>query len=66
VKHHRLHVPPSVMILHGAADSKEEAKAAFGKTLRNWLDHIGAAELTDEVLARHGVGSGRRAVSTKR
>ena len=54
-----LYVRPGVMTMNGTADSKDEAKATFGKTLRQWLEHVGADDLTDEVLARHGIGSGR-------
>jgi len=46
------------------AASKEAAKAAFGKTLRSWLDYIGAAELADDVLAAHGIGSIARRAKT--
>jgi hypothetical protein len=52
------YVAPGVMSLYGTSDSKEEAKAAFGKTLRQWLDHIGAKDLTDEVLAKYSIGRG--------
>jgi hypothetical protein len=55
-----LYVPPGVMTLHGRADSKEDAKAAFGKTLRQWLDHIGADDLTEEIVAKHRHGSGHQ------
>jgi hypothetical protein len=51
------YVPPGMMTMHGTAESKDEAKAAFAKTLRNWLTYIGA--LTDEVIARHRIGSRR-------
>jgi hypothetical protein len=54
-----LYVPPGVMMMHGTAETKEEAKAAFAKTLRKWLTHIGATELTDEVVAKHRIGSRR-------
>jgi hypothetical protein len=60
------YVPPGVMTLHGTADTKDEAKAAFGKTLRSWLDHIGADDLTGEVLAKYGIGSGHNPGSTER
>ena len=40
------YAPPGVMTLHGTADSKD----ACAKTLRKWLDYIGAAELTEEIL----------------
>ena len=39
-----------------AEDGKEAAKAAFGSTLLAWLVHVGADDLTDEVLAQHGFG----------
>jgi hypothetical protein len=55
-----LYVPPGIMTLHGTADTRDEARAAFGKTLRAWLDHVGADDLSDEVVARHGFGSGKR------
>jgi hypothetical protein len=58
------HVPPGVMTLHGTADSKEAAKTACAKTLRNCLDYIGAAELTDDVLAEHGIGGIARRAKT--
>jgi len=51
-----LYVPPGVMNMHGVEDGKEAAKAAFGSTLRTWLVHVGADDLTDEVLAQHGFG----------
>jgi hypothetical protein len=50
-----LYVPPGVMTMHGREDTKEEAKAAFGKTLRAWLSYIGADELTEELLASMGL-----------
>jgi hypothetical protein len=28
-----LYIPPGIMTRHGTADSKDDAKAAFGKTL---------------------------------
>ena len=49
-----------MMTLHGTADSKDAARAAFGKRLRAWLDYVEAEDLTAEVLAEHGVGRGRR------
>jgi hypothetical protein len=48
-----LYVKPGVMTMHGTAESKEDAKAAFAKTLRDWLNHVGAEDLTKEVLATH-------------
>jgi hypothetical protein len=38
------YVPPGVMTLHGVADSKEEAKAAFGRRFRAWLEWAGEKE----------------------
>ena len=58
------YVPPGVMTLHGTADSKDAAKAAFGKTLGSWLDYIGAAELTDDVLAEREIGGFTRRAKT--
>lgn len=55
-----LYIPPGIMTLRGTADSKEDAKAAFAKTVRDWLNHVGSDDLTEEVLATHGIGSGRR------
>jgi hypothetical protein len=52
-----LYVRLGVMTMNGTADSRDEAKAAFGKTLRQCLEHVGADDLTDEVLTRHGIGS---------
>jgi hypothetical protein len=43
-----LYCPPGVMTMHGREDRKEEAKAAFGKALRKWLDHVGESELTED------------------
>jgi hypothetical protein len=42
------------MTLHGRADSKEDAKEPA-----HWLDHVGAGDLTDEVLEKHRIGSRR-------
>ena len=35
------YVPPGTMTLYGTAETKEEAKAAFGKTFRKWLAWAG-------------------------
>src|SRR5712672_1943873 len=45
-----LYVPPGVMSMHGREDTKEVAKAVFGKTLRRGLGHIGAEDLTEEII----------------
>jgi hypothetical protein len=49
------------MMMQRTAETKEAAKTAFGKTLRQWLAHVGADDLTEEVLARHRIGSRWRA-----
>jgi hypothetical protein len=54
-----VYVPPSTISSRGTADSKEDAKAAFAKTFRDWLSHVGADDLTEEVLAMHCIGSRR-------
>lgn len=54
-----VYVAPGIVTTHGTADSKEEAIAAFTRTLRTWLTHVGADELTDELLARYAFGSRR-------
>jgi hypothetical protein len=38
------YVPPGVMTLYGTEDSKEEAKAAFGKKFWAWLEWAGEKE----------------------
>ncbi len=40
------YVPPGTMTLSGTAESKEEAKVAFGKTLRKWMAWAGLDEET--------------------
>jgi hypothetical protein len=52
-----LYVRPGAMTMNGVEETKEAAKGTFGKTLRAWLQHIGADDLTDEILTRHGIGS---------
>jgi hypothetical protein len=54
-----VYFPPSTISSRGTADSKEDAKAAFAKTFRDWLNHVGADDLTEEVLAKHRIGSRR-------